>query len=384
MPISRYLSSVRRAAVIALAALPAVVAAGLAAPSDSTKTQAKPPITQVHGAEPGGASTQSSRKFHPIPLPDSLGDDIHAAWRLRARVGKAYWPQWITHPPAPLVVRGNPFDFFILHPDPPSATTAPKPIEGGGYYYVSLERLKATPERDTRIEEINRWWSVSYDLEGGRGSATRPQIASMLADRDFMVFEMQTWRPQWAGLAQMDRVLLLRSNPDLRAWLDSEAVALRSAILSDDAKLRSTLARKAIRARGMADEIASHDMKLQGALDWYEAAVRAEGATRYVSLLLDEEAKNVVAGDTSYAMPTAGGDFAFRAKVWRTHLAHSKERDVTGLSLTTLREIGAMYCVLLDASQPGWQADFFNPATRSVDLLSKVLAAGRNSKIFSG
>ena len=43
-----------------------------------------------------------------------------------------------------------------------------------------------------------------------------------------------------------------------------------------------------------------------------------------------------------------------------------------------------MYCVLLDASQPDWQAAFFDPASNTTDLLQKVLAGKRNSKMFAG
>src|SRR5262249_39249095 len=237
------------------------------APPDSTK--APPTIEPGHGGTiPKGMTIKPPKEFHPIPLPDSLGLDVQTSWRLRARVGKAFWPAWAAHSPAPLVVRGNPFDFFILHPEPPSMTTAPKEIPGGGYYYVSLERLQPTPERDTRIEQSNRWWCVSYDVEGGRGG-NRASIAPLLATRDFMVYETMTWKPEWAGYAQMEKIQALRRSVDMVAWLDSEAVALRAAIVTDSPKERSLQAKKAIRARAKCDEIAEKDMKLQAALGWH-------------------------------------------------------------------------------------------------------------------
>jgi hypothetical protein len=385
MLIAKSRSTVRQGVPVLAALLLLLVPASTThgAPADSSKANTS--IAPMHNGAPPGYTTTPPKEFHPIPLPDSLGLDVQTAWRLRARVGKAFWPAWAAHSPAPLVVRSNPFDFFILHPDPPSTTTAPKEIPGGGYYYVSLDRLKATPASDTRIEESNRWWCVSYDLEGGRGKGTRSDIAPLLATRDFMVYETMTWKPQWADYAQIGMILALRKNVDLVAWLDSEAVALRAAVLTDSPKERSLQARKAIRARAMADEICDKQVKLRDALDWYEMAVRSEGAARYVSLLLQDEARSVVAGDTTHALPEqGGGDFAFRAKVWRAHLAAGRERDVKGVSLVTLREIGAMYCVLLDASEPGWQAAFFDPTSRTVDLLGKVLASRRNSKTFSG
>src|SRR5262249_21372768 len=88
-----------------------------AATPDSSKVNTS--ITQVHSGAPGGASMTPPKEFHPIPLPDSVGVDIQTSWRLRSRVGKAFWPAWVTHSPAPLVVRGSPYDYFVLHPDPP-------------------------------------------------------------------------------------------------------------------------------------------------------------------------------------------------------------------------------------------------------------------------
>ena len=372
----------RRSLVAASLLVVLFASAVRSAPPDSSKTNTS--IRQVHEGSAGpGISMKPPKEFHPILLPDSMGLDVQASWRLRARVGKAFWPAWAAHSPAPLVVRGNPFDFFILHPEPPSTTTAPKEIPGGGYYYVSLERLKPTPERDTRIEQSNRWWCVSYDVEGGRGG-NRASIAPLLATRDFMVYETMTWKPEWAGFAQMENILTLRKSVDMVAWLDSEAVALRAAILTDSPKERTLQARKAIRARAMADEIAKKDVKTQDALDWYEMAARSEGSALYMNLLLQDEARSVVAGDTAYALPGPESDFAFRARVWREHLKAGKERGVKGVTLVTVREVGAMYCVLLDASQPGWQAAFLDPANRTADLLGKVLASGRNSKIFAG
>src|SRR4029453_15817104 len=126
----------------------------------------KPGISPVHKLPPSVEAKSGPASLR--ELPDSLGLDVQTSWRLRARVGKAYWPDWSAHSPAPLVVRGNPFDYFILHHDPPAATSAPRAMPGGGYFYVSLVRLSAAPERDTRIEQWNRWWCVSYDISGGR------------------------------------------------------------------------------------------------------------------------------------------------------------------------------------------------------------------------
>jgi len=275
-----------------------------AATPDSSKVNTS--ITQVHSGAPGGASMTPPKEFHPIPLPDSVGVDIQTSWRLRSRVGKAFWPAWVTHSPAPLVVRGSPYDYFVLHPDPPSTTTAPREIPGGGYYYVSLQRLGGGTEPDMRIEECNRWWCVSYSAEGQRTPGSRPGTSALIATRDFMVYETMAWKPQWGGFPQMQRILTLRTSPDLVAWLDTEAVALRGAILTDDPKVRSALAHKAIRARGMAEDISAKDLKLKDALDWYEAAWRSEGAARYMSVLLENESRSVVAGDTSYALPEPG------------------------------------------------------------------------------
>jgi hypothetical protein len=386
MPMPNDRSFVRRGAG-ALAVLLLVLAATSASrgdPPDSSKAKVNTSITPEHGVAPPGFSSRPPKEFHPIPLPDSLETDVHTAWRLRARVGKAFWPAWAAHSPAPLVVRGNPFDFFVLHPEPPSTTTPPKVMQQGGYYYVSLLRLPAPPARDTRIEESNRWWCVSYDIEGGRGAGPRSAITTMLATRDFMVFETMTWKPQWADFAQMDKIMELRTNRDLVAWLDTEAVALRAAILANDPKFRTAQAKNAIRARGMADAIAQHDLKLMDALGWYEAAARSEGSARYMGLLLQDESRSVVSGDTAYALPEQGGEFAFRAKVWRAHLAAGTDKDVKGVNLATVREVGAMYCVLLDASQSGWQTAFLDPANRTIDLLQKALTGKRNSKVFAG
>jgi hypothetical protein len=372
--------TIRRSFVAAFALVLTLAVAGHGAPTDSTGSAPNTQVAPVHRAN---ISQTPPREFHPISLPDSLGVDVQTSWRLRARVGKAFWPAWANHSPAPLVVRSQPFDYFILHPEPPSTTTAPREIPGGGYYYVSLERLPATQARDTRIEQSNRWWCVSYDLEGGRGG-TRSSIAPLLATRDFMVYETMTWKPVWADYDQMEKVLTLRKNADLVAWLDTEVVSLRQAILTDDPKLRTAKARNAIRARGMANEIAEKDMQIGDALDWYEGAARSEGSALYMSLLLQDESRSVVAGDTAYALPLPGGEFAVRAKVWRAHLAAEREKDLKNISLVTVREVGAMYCVLLDASEPGWQSEFLDPANRTTDLLGKVLAGKRNSKTFSG
>jgi hypothetical protein len=368
-----------RRSFVALSVLALILVAAHTARSQGTPNTAITP-----GGHPSHISQTPPRDFHPIPLPDSIGDDVHAAWRLRKIVGSAYWPSWITHPPAPLVLRGNPFDFIVQHPDPPTTTTAPKEIPGGmGYYYVSLVRLPQAPATDARIEELNRWWCINYNIEGGRGG-TRANIAPMLATRDFMVFETAAGKPAWADFAQMDKILALRKSVDLIAWLDTEAVSLRAAVLTDDPKLRMAKAKNAIRARGLADDIANKDMTLREALDWYETAARSEGAALYVSQIMQDEARAVAAGDTTAVLPAQGVDFANRARVWRAHLAAGKDKDVKGVNLVTVREVGAMYCVLLDALEPGWQGSFFDPNSRTTDLLGKALAGKRNSKTFSG
>lgn len=341
----------------------------------------KPAITPVNLRT--GEAAIKPQEFNPVALPDSMSEDVHAAWATRRRLGAAYWPAWASHTPAPLVVRGNPFDFFILHPDPPTYTTSPRDIKGGGYYHTATERLQLPRERDPRIEMWNQWWCASYNVEGGR-RGPRADIVTLLATRDFMVYQTSVTKPMWGGLGSVETIMALRSDPDLVTWLNQEALAIRSAVLADDPKQRNDFVDQAVRARHMAEERALKRPELKKALDWYEAATKSEGAARYIEILAAPEARAVALGDTSYALPKPDSDYGFRAKVWRARAATIKERDLNGASLGTLREVGALYCVLLDATRTSWQADFFDPMFRLVDQLDKARKASGNSQAFGG
>jgi len=354
----------------------------LAAPEEKKPAppKGKPAITPVY--RNSGKPATKPQEFNPVPLPDSMGADVHAAWALRRRLGTAYWPAWASHTPAPIVVRGNPFDFFILHPDPPSYTTSPREMEGGGYYHTATERLQLARERDSRIEMWNQWWCASYSVEGGR-RGSRANILILLATRDFMVYETSVTKPMWGGLGSVETIMALRSDPDLVTWLDQEAQAIRSAVLADDPKQRNDFVDQAVRARHMAEERALKRSELKRALDWYEAAAKSEGSARYIEILAGPEARAVAVGDTSYSLPKVDSDYGFRAKVWRARAA-TIQRDLNGASLGALREVGALYCVLLDATRTGWQKDFFDPTVRLVDQLDKARRTAGNSQAFGG
>lgn len=379
----------RHALLIVLAG--SLAGAALAAPQEkqpaptSEKKPApaseKPAITPVYRGT--GKVATKPQTFNPVPLPDSMSADVHAAWALRRRIGAAYWPAWASHTPAPLVVRGSPFDFFILHPDPPEYTTSPRVMDGGGYYHTATERLALPRERDPRIEEWNRWWCIAYDVEGGR-RGPRADIITMLATRDFMVYETAVTKPVWGSLGSVETIMQLRRDPDLVAWLDQEAKAIRSAVLADDAKQRNEFVDNAVRARHMAEERTQKSPELKKALDWYEAATKSEGAARYIEILAGPEARAVSLGDTAYALPRQDSDYPFRAKVWRARAGAIKERDLTGATLGSLRDVGAMYCVLLDATKSSWQAGYFDASVRLVDQLDRARRSTSNSQAFGG
>lgn len=359
--------------------------AGLAFAAPEEKKPAppsqKPAITPVNLRT--GKAAAKPQTFNPVPLPDSMSADVHAAWALRRRIGTAYWPAWASHTPAPLIVRGSPFDFFILHPDPPEYTTSPRVMDGGGYYHTATERLALARERDPRIEEWNHWWCIAYDVEGGR-RGTRADIITMLTTRDFMVYETAVTRPMWGGLGSVETIMALRRDPDLVTWLDQEAKAIRSAVIAGDAKQRNDFVNQAVRARHMAEERTLKSPELKRALDWYEAATKSEGAARYIEILAGPEARAVAVGDTAYSLPRQESDYPFRAKVWLARAQILKDRDLVGASLGALREVGAMYCVLLDATKSSWQAGYFDASVRLADQLDRARRSTSNSQAFGG
>lgn len=324
----------------------------------------------------GGAAPEAEakpRSMQAVSFPDSIAEDLHAAWALRARVGGAYWPEWAAAPRAPLVLRGNPFDFFVNHPSPPQTAAGPAPLPGGGgTYEVSAHRLEAPSELQPRIENQGGVWCVPYNFERGR-PGTRADVAAVLAYRDFLVFETTVGRPVWATPEEAARVRRLKSDPDLIAWLDQEGVALRRAVAAEEETERVRLAGEALQSAEMADLTVRNKKELAEALAWARDARRFDGPAHYLRILLEGDADGVVRGDTAQALGGAGDPAARPGDLWRRRAAGLSDRAVTGGHLGSIAEVGALYCVLLDAWSPGWQKAVFKDEYRLHRALAQAL-----------
>ena len=349
------------AAVLALALLAA--GAGVAAAQSSTVVTPQPAVEPQPTAaparpEPGPVRTDRPG-FAPVDLPDSIVQDLRAGWALRSWVGGAYWPEWAASRPAPLVLRGDPFDYFVNHPSLPAGmTTAPAPLPDGlGSYSAALSRLPYPEARWTRIESHGGAWCVPYGFERGR-PGTPAQTAALLAARDFLVYETTAGKPVWATPADTGQVRLLRKEPDLVAWLDQEGLALRQAVAETDPARRAEWVRKALAAAGKADESVARKPEPARILAWLRAARRYEGSALYLRILLEQHAEALVRGDTAQALPGDGAAYEARQRIWRERAAGLSERSATGGHLGSIAETGAYWCVLLDAAAPGWRKQF--------------------------
>jgi hypothetical protein len=359
---------VRRAALAALigAALLAVSSGALAAPAGEPKAAGVP-------AHPEGGPVRTDRPgFAPVDLPDSIAQDLRLAWALRARVGQAYWPEWAATRPASLLLRGDPFDYFVNHPAPPGTTTAAAPLPGGpGTYHTSLHRLPYPDASWTRIESHGGFWCVPYSFEKGR-PGTRAQTAAMLAVRDFLVYQTTAGKPVWATPSDTEQVRRLRSDPDLLAWLDQEGVALRQAVAEADPARRAEWVHKALAAAAKADEAAARKPDLVKTLAWLREARRFEGSALYMRILLEGNAAALVQGDTAQALPGEGAAPEARQRLWRERAAGLSDRSVTGGHLGSIGEAGAYSCVLLDMTTPGWRKRIFQADFRLSAALAKA------------
>ena len=195
------------AATLTSLLISSTLAADTKSPGQSSRRTGKLPVP---GKPPTGG--KPGQGFTPLSLPDSLAGDFHAAWALRARVARAYWPQWLEKPTAPIFVRSRPFDFFINDSDPALPATSPRDIPGGGgFFQGSLEKTLPPAEPGMRIEAQGAKWLVLLDAQGGRGG-TRSDLAALIAYRDFLVYETMIAKPVFFTADDNKRVADLRIN----------------------------------------------------------------------------------------------------------------------------------------------------------------------------
>jgi hypothetical protein len=199
---------------------------------------------------------------------------------------------------------------------------------------------------------------VPYDVQRGRPGA-RPEIAAYLAHRDFLAFETtRGGKTVWATPADTGLVRALRRDSALLACLDREGRALRQAVAAPTDSERAAWAGRALEAAGDADRAAAARSSSAALLAWVRAARRFEGAAQYVRILLEWQAGEAASSDTSQTMVTAVAPRQEAQRVWREHAAGTSERSVIGGHLGSIAEVGALYCVLLEAWSPGWQEGF--------------------------
>lgn len=354
------------------------------AKSDST-TRTKSAKPEITPRSRPFATTQGAPSVSP-DLPDSIPGDLRAGWALRARIGRTYWPDWAATVPAPVLIRSRPFDFFVNHPGTPGSTLSPTPIPGGGGVFETVMNPVPYPKDPrARIEMLSGRWTVSLPAEGGRPGA-RSEVATLLAYRDFLAYEGEVAKPVWVSTYDTTRVRLIRQDPDLRAWLDQEGLALRQAVAASSESARVTAARKAIAAWKKADERAQNKPVLANQLRWIDNARRFEGPARYLQLLIEAESRSVAAGDTAARLPaeTPASTWELRQRTWQAHAASMSDRSLQGAHLGTVGEVGALYCVLLDAWYPGWRKLVFATDFHFPEALEQALASLRNRRAAGG
>jgi hypothetical protein len=67
--------------------------------------------------------------------------------------------------------------------------------------------------------------------------------------------------------------------------------------------------------------------------------------------------------------------------MWRERAAGASERAVTGGHLGSISEVGALYCVLLEAWAPGWRDGFLGA---DYDLTGALRRALKNAGNHAG
>jgi hypothetical protein len=341
-----------------------------------------PRVPPQPGRKPAGGA--AAVRLGRAALPDSVPEDLRATWALRARIGRAYWPEWVATAPAPVLVLGSTRDYLVNHPHAPGDVDPPAPIPGGGgKFQATLDRVPYPSGPWARLETVAGVTCVPYDVERGR-PGTRAEIAVFLAHRDFLAFESRVGNPVWATPGDTGRVRALRLQTALLASLDREGLALRQAVAAPSDSERIAWAERALAAAREADRAASAKAGAAALLDWVRAARRFEGAAQYVRVLLNWQAGAVAAGDTAQTPVTAVAPHQEAQRLWRERAAATSERTVTGGHLGAISEVGALYCALLDAWTPNWREGIFGPDYSLTEALRRAVKNAGNHGATGG